>query len=214
MIHFTSLLGTFARCASSWRRRPRLCILPVPRPILLHGIELYDLGASIGLRRTVIVAFPVCTLGKQPPAKRCGTTDACQLLILFLQSLLRCTDAQKAFENELYYVAFPQVEEQAAAARCRSRGGSRARLPKLSSLSGAGKIQHTLFQQLDIYNTPDPNVNALRMGNNLQIRLYWNRFAPHHLGWYENTLQIVRHGPAYPSLIRELPAHTVFSRYV
>jgi hypothetical protein len=87
-------------------------------------------------------------------------------------------------------------------------------VPKLGSLSGAGKIQHTLFQQLDIYSTPDPNVNALRMGNNLQIRLYWNRFAPHHLGWYENTLQIARHGPAYPSLIRELPAHTVFSRYV
>jgi len=59
MIHFTSLLWTFARCACSWRRRSRLRILSVPRPILLHGIELYDLGASIGLRRTVIVAFPV-----------------------------------------------------------------------------------------------------------------------------------------------------------
>lgn len=57
MIYFTSLLRTFARCASSWWRRPRLRILPVPRPILLHGIELYDLGASIGLRRTVIEAF-------------------------------------------------------------------------------------------------------------------------------------------------------------
>ena len=92
MIYFTSLLWTFARCASSWWRRPRLCILPVPRPILLHGIELYDLCISIGLRRTVVVVFPV-ELGVSnlpqngvavPTLGRCYSVSA---------TLVRCADA-------------------------------------------------------------------------------------------------------------------------
>ncbi len=55
-------------------------MLPIPRPILLHDIQLYDLRASIGLRRTVVVDFPCCALSKQPSTRTGSSTDTWQLL--------------------------------------------------------------------------------------------------------------------------------------
>jgi hypothetical protein len=111
-------------------------------------------------------------------------------MIQFLQSLVRCVDVLEVFANQLYFVAFPLVEGQAAAIHGKTLIAGR----QPSATAQAERLKrcredsaHAVSAAWTIYSNPDPNVNAR---NSLQRGLYWNRFASYYLGWYENTLRV------------------------
>lgn len=72
VVYFASFLRTLAcrACACTWRRRPRLRILAVPCSILLHDIGFYNLRASIGYRRLVIVTVCCRHLNEQQARRK------------------------------------------------------------------------------------------------------------------------------------------------
>ena len=84
MVYFASLFWTLAGACR--RRRSRLRILSVIRPILLHDIESQELKASIGLRRSTIVVVGSWGLKQDSSAGGCSSAQSSQIFAVSIHA--------------------------------------------------------------------------------------------------------------------------------
>jgi hypothetical protein len=137
----------------------------------------------------------------------------------------------EVFANQLSYVASPSVEEQAAVIPRQDVERSAGRVPSATAQAEAAfkRSRENLVQDPGLAS-PCFSSSVICGSSGLIFHCAFHRkllakmslldsLCFLSLRWVVRKLlsvQIARHGPAYPSvpgLIRELPAHTVYSRY-